>query len=144
MDYIPGRTLAAAWPTMSFLQKIRTAITLRSYVCQLRSITHPRSHIPGPLIEGEDPVRCYSRIFGIRHTRGLFHTSASFIDFFNCAMDEAAAAGLCSHKGTLKDEGLVFTHVDVAPRNIIVGDDGQALADRLWLCGVLSDMIRIC
>ncbi|KAK0441954.1 hypothetical protein EV421DRAFT_1904539 [Armillaria borealis] len=67
-------------------------------------------------------------VFGIRHARGPFPTSASFIDFFNCAMDGAAAARLCSHKGALKDEGLVFSHVDLSPRDIIVGDDG-----RLWL-----------
>ncbi len=117
MDYIPGRTLAAAWPTMSFLQKIHTAITLRSYVCQLRSITHPRLHIPGPLIEGEDPVRCPSGTVPCNDdddATAAFSVSAhpwtvSYLSelyrFFNCAMDEAAAAGLCSHKGTLKDEG---------------------------------------
>ncbi len=54
MDYIPGITLVAAWPTVGLWQKIRTAITLRSYVRQLRSITHARSQIPGPVLDGEE------------------------------------------------------------------------------------------
>ncbi|KAK0477451.1 hypothetical protein IW261DRAFT_1487662 [Armillaria novae-zelandiae] len=37
MDFIPGITLAVAWPTMGFWQKIRIAFTLRSYVHQLRT-----------------------------------------------------------------------------------------------------------
>lgn len=71
MDYIPGITLAEAWPNMGLWQKIRTAITLRSYVRQLRSIAHPRSQIPGPVLEGEEPGVCFaSRIFGpIRNLR---------------------------------------------------------------------------
>lgn len=131
MDYIPGITLAEAWPTMGLWQKICTAITLRSYVCQLRSIAHPRSQIPGPVLEGEEPGVCYaSRIFGpFRPTKGPFATSAELIRLFNNAMDQAALARLCVHKGPLPDDGtLVYSHVDLAMRNLIVGEDGQ-----LWL-----------
>ncbi|PBK80889.1 hypothetical protein ARMGADRAFT_1091759 [Armillaria gallica] len=94
MDYIPGITLAAAWPTMGLWQKIRTAITLRSYVRQLRSITHARSKIPGPVLDGEEPGKCFaSCIFGpIRPTKGPFATSDELIRFFNNGMDQAALA----------------------------------------------------
>ncbi|PBK62416.1 hypothetical protein ARMSODRAFT_990460 [Armillaria solidipes] len=131
MDYVPGITLAEAWPTMGLWQKIRTAITLRSYVRQLRSIAHPRSQIPGPVLEGEEPRVCFaSRIFGpIRPTKGPFAISEELIRLFNNGMDQAALARLCVHKGPLPDDGtLVYSHVDLALRNLIVGDDGQ-----LWL-----------
>ncbi|PBK98016.1 hypothetical protein ARMGADRAFT_1074894 [Armillaria gallica] len=117
MDYIPGITLVEAWPTMGLWQKIRTAITLRSYVRQLRSIAHPRSQIPGPVLEGEEPGVCYvSRIFGpVRPTKGPFATSQELIRLFNNGMDQAALAQLCVHKEPLLDDGtLVYSHVDFA------------------------------
>ncbi|SJL11301.1 uncharacterized protein ARMOST_14704 [Armillaria ostoyae] len=131
MDHIPGSTLAEAWPTMTLWQKIHTALSLRSYVRQLRSIQHPRAHIPRPLVEGEQAGRCFaSRIFGpMKPTWGPFPTAADLSHFFNHAMNEAALAHLCSHRGPLPDDGtLVFLHVDLALCNIIMGKDGQ-----LWL-----------
>ncbi|KAK0430198.1 hypothetical protein EV421DRAFT_1913249 [Armillaria borealis] len=131
MDHIPGITLAEAWPTMTLWQKIRTALTLRSYVHQLRSIQHPRSHIPGPPREGEEAGRCFAlHIFSpMRPTQGPFPTADDLSQFFNHAMNEAALARLCSHKGPLPDDGtLVFSHVDLALRNLIMGKDGH-----LWL-----------
>ncbi|KAK0483890.1 hypothetical protein IW261DRAFT_1465570 [Armillaria novae-zelandiae] len=109
MDFIPGITLAAAWPTMGFWQKIRIAFTLRSYVCQLRSITHTRSRIPGPVLDGDQPGRCYaSRIFGpIKSVKGPFVTSAEFIKLFNNAMDVATLARLSMHQGPLPDDGTL-------------------------------------
>ncbi|KAK0237591.1 hypothetical protein EDD85DRAFT_951780 [Armillaria nabsnona] len=131
MDHIPGIILAEAWPTMTLWQKVSTALTLRSYVRQLHSIQHPRSHIPGPLVEGKRAGWCFaSHIFSpMRPTWGPFATSKDLTQFFNHAMDEAALAHLCSHKGRLPDDGtLVFSHVDLALPNLIMGEDGQ-----LWL-----------
>ncbi|KAK0189627.1 hypothetical protein F5146DRAFT_1001868 [Armillaria mellea] len=129
MDYIPGITLGEAWPTMGIWHKLRTVLTLRSYVCQLRSIVHPRSHIPGPVLvlEGKKPGRCYaSRIFSPMHpSKGPFATSEEFIELFNNGMDKAMHARLCVHKGPLKDNGtLIYSYVDLAPRNLILGEDG--------------------
>ncbi|KAK0496494.1 hypothetical protein EDD18DRAFT_1105608 [Armillaria luteobubalina] len=72
MDFIPGITLAAAWPTMG-------------------SITHTQSQIPGPVLNGEEPGKCYaSHIFSpMRPIKGPFVTSAKLIRFFNNAMDQA-------------------------------------------------------
>ncbi|KAK0474277.1 hypothetical protein IW261DRAFT_1499947 [Armillaria novae-zelandiae] len=86
MDFIPRITLAAAWPTMGFWQKIRIAFTLRSY-----------------------PGRCYaSHIFGpIKSVKGPFATSAEFIKLFNNAMDVAALARLSMHQGPLPDDGTL-------------------------------------
>ncbi|KAK0183878.1 hypothetical protein F5146DRAFT_1146474 [Armillaria mellea] len=111
MDYIPGITLGEAWPTMRIWHKLRTALTLQSY--------------------GEKPGRCYaSRIFGPMHpSKGPFATSEEFIELFNNGMDKAVHAHLCVHKGPLKDDGtLIYSHVDLAPRNLILGEDRQ-----LWL-----------
>ncbi|PBK86241.1 hypothetical protein ARMGADRAFT_1035695 [Armillaria gallica] len=115
MDYIPGITLAEAWPTMRLWQKIRTAITLRSYICQLR---------------------VKSLEYALHHTfSGPFKTSEELIRLFNDGMDQAMLAQSCMHKGPLADNGtLVYSHVDFALRNLIVGDDSQ----------LLSEMVRIC
>ncbi|SJL18830.1 uncharacterized protein ARMOST_22431 [Armillaria ostoyae] len=81
--------------------------------------------------EGEEAGRCFApHIFGpMRPTQGPFPTSDDLSQFFNHAMNEAALARLCSHKGPLPDDGtLVFSHVDLALRNLIVGKDGH-----LWL-----------
>ncbi|KAK0447597.1 hypothetical protein EV421DRAFT_1900969 [Armillaria borealis] len=105
MDHIPGSTL-------------------------LRSIQHPRAHIPGPLVEGEQAGRCFtSRIFGpMKPTQGPFPTATDLSHFFNHAMNEAALTRLCSHQGPLPDDGtLVFSHVDLALRNVIMGKDGTPL-----------------
>ncbi|KAK0197382.1 hypothetical protein F5146DRAFT_1099640 [Armillaria mellea] len=113
MDYIPGITLGEAWPTMGIWQKLHTVLTLQSYICQLRSIAHPRLHIPGPVFEGEKLGRCYaSRIFGpMCPSKGPFATSEEFIELFNNGMDKATCACLCVHKGLLKDDGtLVYSH----------------------------------
>ncbi|KAK0476931.1 kinase-like domain-containing protein [Armillaria luteobubalina] len=131
MDFIPGITLAAAWPTMGLWQKLRIAFILRSYVRQLWSITHPRSQIPGPVLDGEQPAKCYaSRIFGpVRPIKGPFPTSADLIRFFNKAMDRATLAEGYPHWAPLPDDGtLIYSHIDLALRNLILGEDGQ-----LWL-----------
>ncbi|KAK0452208.1 kinase-like domain-containing protein [Desarmillaria tabescens] len=132
MDYIPGVSLSAAWPRMSLWQKIRTALTVRRYVRQLRSIPHPRPGIPGPLAEGGVPVPCISpAIFSfMRPVRGPFTTTAEFLAYFNTAPKFGPGLRLLPlpRKPTLTDEKLVLSHADLAPRNLIVGDDGQ-----LWL-----------
>ncbi|KAK0183791.1 hypothetical protein F5146DRAFT_1007485 [Armillaria mellea] len=127
MDYIPGITLGEAWPTMGIWHKLRMVLTLQSYICQLRSIAHPQLHIPGPVLEGEKLGQCYaSHIFGpMCPSKGPFATSEEFIELFNNRMDKATCACLCVHKGPLKDDGtLIYSHVDLAPRNLILGEDG--------------------
>ncbi|KAI0777645.1 kinase-like domain-containing protein [Trametes elegans] len=139
MDYIPGRTLKEAWPTMSFFAKLRVAFVLRRYIRQLRSIRHPRTAVPGPMGPGLEALRGHSPLYGpINDTLGPFSSYAEYAAFWN----ERHAYGMTPHNATPEEEAaiaaslipfddsapLVFTHNDLAMRNIIVGDDG-----RLWL-----------
>ncbi|KAK0469757.1 uncharacterized protein EV420DRAFT_1634172 [Desarmillaria tabescens] len=129
MDYIPGRTLSTVWHTMSIWQKISTAVTLRRYVRELRSIHHPRGDIPGPLGEGREPLPCISSVlFTVEW--GPFPSQHDFIQFFHTAKEKAAQpGGVALAWPSRKEAGaLVFSHVDLAMCNLVVGDDGQ-----LWL-----------
>ncbi|KAG6859605.1 hypothetical protein C0995_006710 [Termitomyces sp. Mi166 len=134
MDYIPGQTLAKAWPTLSTWQKIRTAFTLRRYIRQLRRLKGSATTPPGPLsVEG--PRVCHSPMFGtLRPARGPFSSYSELSKFFNERHQLAAKIA-----GTPQDvpqrnecfddfEPLVLTHQDLNLRNIIVGKDG-----RLWI-----------
>ena len=132
MDYIPGRQLSEVWPSLSLLAKLRIAITLRSYVRQLRSIRHPRSAVPGPLATNEPRV-CESPIFGqVQSTRGPFTSYRELSAFFNDRLRRSLEPNLTHHPtdmGKFDDSApLVLTHQDLNMRNLMVGDDG-----RLWL-----------
>ncbi|KAK0463688.1 kinase-like domain-containing protein [Desarmillaria tabescens] len=130
MDYIPGRTLSTVWHTMSIWKKISTAVTLRRYVRELRSIRHPRDDIPGPLGEGREPLPCISSVLFTAVERGPFPSQHDFIQFFNTAKEKAAWPGSVAPALPSRNEAgpLVFSHVDFVMRNLMVGDDGQ-----LWL-----------
>ncbi|KAG5353321.1 hypothetical protein C0989_008306 [Termitomyces sp. Mn162] len=134
MDYIPGQTLAQAWPTLSTWQKIRIAFTLRRYVRQLRGLKASATTPPGPLsIQG--PRFCESPMFGtVRSHRGPFASYTELSGFFNERHQVAERL-----IGTPQDdphrkehfddsEPLVLTHQDLNLRNIIIDKDG-----RLWI-----------
>ena len=132
MDYIPGRQLSEVWPSLSFLGRLRIAITLRRYIRQLRSIRHPRSAVPGPLCTKE-PRMCESPIFGqVRSNRGPFASYRELSAFFNDRLRrvlESPVPVSSSDMGNFDDSmPLVLTHQDLNMRNFIVGDDG-----RLWV-----------
>ncbi len=104
--------------------------------CEATSTSSGPSHIPN--LKFLDLFsRAKSLEYAMRHassgpsgpTKGPFATSAELIWLFNNTMDQAALARLCVHKGPLPDDGtLIYSHVDLAMRNLIVGEDGQ-----LWL-----------
>lgn len=63
MEHIPGEQLLSVWPRLSWPARVPVALTLRSYVLQLRKVRHPeRETIPGPLgVPGQrlfEPVVC--------------------------------------------------------------------------------------
>ena len=135
MDYIPGRTLAEVWSSFSLWKKIRIAFTLRRYIRQLRRLTAPPGAPPGP-ISVLGPRRCYiPTFFGpIMPGRGPFASYEELTAFFN----ERCKMGLDNHdipkehpwRRVPFDNSLplVFSHMDLNPRNIIEGEDGT-----LWL-----------
>jgi Phosphotransferase enzyme family len=134
MDYIPGRTLASVWPTLSTWRKIGVAFTLRSYVRQLRRLKASATTPPGP-VSAQGARICESPIFGqVQSHRGPFATYSDLSAFFNerhrMAMDADKLPQDDPSRNDLFDnsEPLVLTHQDLNLRNIIMGEDG-----RLWI-----------
>ncbi|KAG5651795.1 hypothetical protein H0H81_007381 [Sphagnurus paluster] len=127
MDRIPGTSLYEAWPLLSPFQRILVAWTLRGYIEQLRhaSAAYSRRHVPGPMYGS--PLGCDSPSVMLFDSQShSLPTSGALIEYFNtlCRVPLDAPPG-CRF---IDDAPLVFTHNDLCPRNIILGEDG-----RLWM-----------
>lgn len=127
MDYIPGRPLIHAWTTLSFWEKLRVAWVLRSYVRQLRKITHPRVDVPGPLGPGLTLLAFYTPTIDVAREAGPFADVNALNDHVNRRSAAAAGAVPIPPRFT-HPEPMAFVHNDLHMHNIILGDDG-----RLWI-----------
>lgn len=134
MDYIPGRTLERAWPTLRLWEKLWAVWTIRGYIRQLRRIRTHRPQIPGPA-GPHAPAPCIGRFFGeqLRHARGPFPTYADLTDWFYGRLRLTFAQPSCKLRTADAvpfddSEPLALVHSDISRNNIILGDDG-----RLWL-----------
>lgn len=118
MEYIPGKQLNHAWPTLSLRAKLRIAWTLRSYVRQLRKIRGVR---PGP--PGDGVLLCDGHVFGYT-PKGPFADQAALASYFRkflaCYFPRPS-----SYDPFDLIKPLVLTHFDLNMRNILLGDDGQ-------------------
>jgi len=138
MEYIRGRPLSAVWSTLSWFGRLRVALTMRSYIRQMRQIRHPRSVVPGPLApEGEGTKRFESQSRSLPvEQRGSFNTCDDLISFLNDRMSRSVKnrgieASSLANLGILNiDDSLpfVFTHSHLDAHHFNVGDDGH-----LWL-----------
>ncbi|PPQ99469.1 hypothetical protein CVT26_014286 [Gymnopilus dilepis] len=137
MDHIEGRMLAEIWPTYPIYRKILVAFVLRNYVQQLRRLVAPSTAPPGP-ITTKGPWNCVlTSILGDVHRPcGSFSSYFDLVSFFNQAHENALkwptvlndSPLLKERFETLGPPNMVLTHMDINPRNILVGEDG-----RLWL-----------
>ena len=132
MDHIPGRSLYRVWPSMSLLEKLKVALTIRDYVRQLRAIRHPRSLIPGPVIPGTTPLgpRCTMMTGELDHRRPEFATYAEISEWWNYRYAISINEVPKIHVGVLIErfddtKPLVLTHCDLNMHNFLVGDDGR-------------------
>ncbi|THH26460.1 hypothetical protein EUX98_g7728 [Antrodiella citrinella] len=138
MEHIPGRPLSVVWPTLSWFGRLRVALTLRSYIRQLRKIQHPRSLVPGPLAPpGMGGQEFFSPLWVVpADERGPFDTYDEFMELLDQARKRSISVGqhsgletsLTPQEAFDSSRPLVLTHSDLIPRNIVVGDDGH-----LWL-----------
>ncbi len=131
MQRIEGATLEEGWTQLGWLKTVQLALQLRRYVNLLRSITSLTS---GSLVTGT------CRSFWLEDSYGLPAKSspediASFIKFWigfkSIRHAKTAAANGPMHSKVPEPptaNGFVFTHHDLAPRNIILDRSG-----RLWL-----------
>lgn len=114
MDYIEGQTLQNAWSCMTSSQKMSVSQELHEYILQLRALRPEH----GRRLIGEDIYIQHSACFD----EYLFSRTAMSIpgvgrDFVSIKWPE---------------DGVVFTHGDLAPRNILVDDHGHITAILDW------------
>lgn len=129
MDYIPGRRLDHAWNDMSPDQKGSVANELHSYVSQLRNLK-------GDYIGAVDHGKA---IIGNRFPTegGPFESEKLFNEFILSDIVEKAPPLLKHYaKYALRDDHeVVFTHGDLAPRNIIIDEQCHVKAILDWEFG---------
>lgn len=113
MDYIEGQTLQDAWPGMIPSQRMSVTQELHGYVSQLRALQ------PGYL--APSGTKIYTR-------------HAACFDEYLFSRMTASISGLEREyiSPKLAGEDLVFTHGDLAPRNILVDDHGHVTAILDW------------
>ncbi|EEB90401.1 hypothetical protein MPER_11400 [Moniliophthora perniciosa FA553] len=131
MDFVRGTVLSNAWPRLSILQKIRIAFILRRYIRQLRrKVTAGPNTPPGPATS--EPAVCFApSVFGQRNeSRGPFRTADEFSAFLYELRRKAGnrVSSTWLKEGWDDTQPLVFSHLDLVPRNIILGADG-----RVWI-----------
>ncbi|KAH7354217.1 kinase-like domain-containing protein [Plectosphaerella cucumerina] len=110
MEYIPGNSLDAVWDTYTDSQKESVIAQLRGYMSKLREIK-------GDFIGSIDGTWCNDHYFdNDPEAYGPFPSEAEF----NCDV----------FLEVMKGHGIVMTHNDLEPRNILVrGSEAVALLD---------------
>ncbi|OBZ76010.1 hypothetical protein A0H81_03299 [Grifola frondosa] len=118
MQYIEGRTLDKCWSELGPLRKLRIAWTLRGYISQLRRL---RRSVPGTL----DGSACQGFPFSI-YDAGPFASYDDMTAWFNHKLDVCQRMHKAPPDAPRFDSSwpLVFTHMDLFPRNILLADDG--------------------
>lgn len=131
MDRVPGTTLDIAWPELGWISSLRLAFQLRRVIRRLRSAT---STSAGSLASGECRSYFLEDRFGLP-PRANFHHINAFLNFwanFTSIRHEIkktpAEHAICPRPMFSCNRPFVFTHHDLAPRNIVLDHEGQ-----LWI-----------
>jgi serine/threonine protein kinase len=131
MDRIPGGTLEDLWTHLSWFDTIKLGFQLRRFVQQIRSITSP---VAGSLATGECrsfwledryglPARC--RPGDMEYFFGFWINFTSMRKAIQTADQREIPT---PERQMLPTEPFIFTHHDLAPRNILLSPSGE-----LWL-----------
>lgn len=133
MQYVCGRALTDAWPTLGWLTTIHLALVLRRYVRAMRTLQSPTA---GSLATGSCRSYFLKDYFGLpAHARPC--DIQSFIDFWAAFVSmrhdfQRARKGVRSRPLSwvprADDASLVLTHHDLAPRNLLLDNSGK-----LWV-----------
>lgn len=122
MDYIDDRTLEDAWLDMVPSQKILIAQELHGFILQLRKLKKDS----GPKRRGNASLKTHTQDFKPSPDLLALFTPHSLL-----MMDSSGPDMLKHGPLGLKDK-LVFTHGDLAPRNILVNNEGHVSAVLDW------------
>jgi serine/threonine protein kinase len=135
MERIEGTTLEEVWWKLSWLVSLKLALQLRRYLCSLRSIT---SSTAGSLMTGECRSFWLDDLYRLplKSSRAdLTSFIAFWVSFTNPRVAMKAASDQIPSSTTPPKTYspstaalFVFTHHDLAPRNILLDGSGQ-----LWL-----------
>ncbi|KAG6307327.1 hypothetical protein E4U44_007744 [Claviceps purpurea] len=128
MDRISGRTLDVAWHELGWLSSLRLAFQLRRVVHRLRSAVSTSS---GSLPTGrsgsyflEDWFQLPDRAT-IHQVNGFLNFWASFPGLHREVKKTPAEHATCPRPMFSHNRPFVFTHHDLAPRNMILDPEGQ-------------------
>lgn len=129
MTRVHGRTIEAAWPEMSWWSTIRAAFQLRNYIRVMRSKSSPTA---GSLVTGECNSIWLEDYYGLpdHATPEMF---SSYIQFWLEYQPRRKQTN--KRRNTRKlhilpptPKHFVFTHQDLAPRNLLLDEQ-----DNLWI-----------
>ncbi|WEW59036.1 hypothetical protein PRK78_004504 [Emydomyces testavorans] len=126
MDYMPGIPLEEAWKSFSHDQKIAVTREIGAYVSQLRCL---KGSYIGGVNRGKVTVGRHDRVYG-----GPFENEKLFNEFLRSMIVKGAPSTLRHYAGAClkEDHEIVFTHADLAPRNILVDEHGRVSAILDW------------
>jgi aminoglycoside phosphotransferase (APT) family kinase protein len=124
MDYMPGKPLDQVWDNMDPNQKLSIAQELHDYVAQLRDLK-------GDYIGAVDRGKA---IIGRSLEGGPFDSEKLFNEFILSDIVQKAPDLLRHYAKYALEENheIVFTHADLAPRNILVDEEGHVTAILDW------------
>ncbi|KAH7311619.1 ankyrin repeat protein [Stachybotrys elegans] len=131
MDRIQGAPLDTEWLKLGWIASIRLAFQLRRTIRRLRSV---QSSTAGSLATGECRSFYLDDTFGLPHRASLDQVNAfinfwvNFVSIGHEVKKTPAHHSTCSNPAFSTNQPFVFTHHDLAPRNIILDPAGQ-----LWL-----------
>ncbi|KAH9221789.1 kinase-like domain-containing protein [Leptodontidium sp. 2 PMI_412] len=124
MDYVQGQVLEDVWGELSSKAQVHIQTQIYEYMCQLRNL---HFEIPGPIGGGV----CQGFLFTACNA-GPFKSANELEAWYNGRLAVCHMFRRATHippgafSGTFKE--LVVYHLDVNPRNIILGDGGK-----VWL-----------
>lgn len=126
MEYIEGQKLQQAWPVLTPDQRSDIVVQLRDYIAQLRAL----SGISIGRLDGQGVLLpCI-----MQRTGGPFGTIAELHDWLVRPPKRLRTQTMYCHQITTQlaaDYPIVFTHGDIAARNILVRD-GRIVALLDW------------
>jgi len=142
LEVTPGKTLDAAWPSLSAQQKRKVVDDVGRFVDQLRKISPPRHELVGSATMGAT----FDKRFGTSGRIGPFYSLDRFHEFIrrghaveyfkeddsNGGSSGGESALSITHGGRKKPYEVKFTHADLCPRNILVDDNGRVTAILSW------------
>jgi aminoglycoside phosphotransferase len=143
MDYVRGHTLQDKWTSASKNQQLAWASQLAEIISQLRALPSMDCTRPGPLNPSMEE-RCEGRWF-TNFGAGPFHSHHDLAKWLNKKLS-IARRGCEDETSTYpvfeSTCRLVFTHQDLAARNLIVDDNGRLWAIDWELAGWYPEYIE--